>query len=433
MTTALLSHRYDPSLNHAAPLSRQNHQPRRSEAEPRWIVDRGFWAGQWSYAIKDRLTGAPIIQLCQMQAFRASSRCTILAHRPAGTRPPWRSRPSWFFSVQMMASTRWRSQFGKYRGCFSSLRAGRTRARSGPAKNASVSSPDSPLSVTTAVPGVGRLAGWSVSICRACSRSPYSLGLARPNPVTVPSQVQISSSLAPQYQREWLGQYPYPAQPYRSERFAVTADCPHGTGVASISRSSSALPGVASASQRNAASISGASALRRSLYSDWRSSLGNRCPTCLAAARSQCRSSSKRSSTWATARHTSSASVTSGGLPGPRRLNPREGMMRSVSSTYSAVRRVSRSAITVGSRVRTCVRTPILDTLHLTVTDRSRRVAARPSRRLLDGPDTRKPAVTPVGSPCPRRPPRRSWLRSLRASPWAIWCAWRSRVPRASR
>jgi len=35
------------------------------------------------------------------------------AHRPEGMRPPWRSRPSWLFSVQMTASTRWRSQFGK--------------------------------------------------------------------------------------------------------------------------------------------------------------------------------------------------------------------------------------------------------------------------------------------------------------------------------
>ena len=41
------------------------------------------------------------------------------------------------------------------------LRAGRMRVRprSGPAKNSSVSSPDRPLSVTTAVPGAGRLAG----------------------------------------------------------------------------------------------------------------------------------------------------------------------------------------------------------------------------------------------------------------------------------
>ena len=38
MTTALLSHHYDPSLNHAAPLSSQHRQPRRSEAEPRWLL-----------------------------------------------------------------------------------------------------------------------------------------------------------------------------------------------------------------------------------------------------------------------------------------------------------------------------------------------------------------------------------------------------------
>jgi len=97
--------------------------------------------------------------------------------------------------------------------------------------------------------GAGR---WAVRrrssrICRVAFCSPNSLGLARPNPVTVPSQVQISSSLAPQYQREWLGQYPYPAQPARSERFAVRTDWPHGTGVASISRTTSAVCGVASA------------------------------------------------------------------------------------------------------------------------------------------------------------------------------------------
>ena len=68
--------------------------------------------------------------------------------------------------------------------------------------------------------------------------------------------------------------------------------CPHGMGVASISRSSSALPGVTSASHRSAASISGAAALTRSLYSLWPSSRGNRCPTRRGAARSQCRSSS---------------------------------------------------------------------------------------------------------------------------------------------
>ena len=97
----------------------------------------------------------------------------------------------------------------------------------------------------------------------------------------------------------------------------MRADWPQATGVASISRSSSALPGVASASQRSAASISGARSFSRSLYSLCASSRGNRCPTRRGAARSQYRSSSNRSRTCATAIHTSSASVTSGGPPWP--------------------------------------------------------------------------------------------------------------------
>jgi len=65
-----------------------------------------------------------------------------------------------------MASTRWRCQFGKGLGVVSSLRAGRIRVRPRPglAKNASVSSPARPLSVTTAVPGAGRLAGLVVTV-----------------------------------------------------------------------------------------------------------------------------------------------------------------------------------------------------------------------------------------------------------------------------
>ena len=83
------------------------------------------------------------------------------AHSPAGALPPWRSRPSWFFRVQMIASMRCRSQFGKDRGVRSSLRAGRIRVRfsSGVAKNCAVSWPARPLSVMMAVPGGGRLAG----------------------------------------------------------------------------------------------------------------------------------------------------------------------------------------------------------------------------------------------------------------------------------
>jgi integrase/recombinase XerC len=69
------------------------------------------------------------------------------------------------------------------------------------------------------------------------------------------------------------------------------------------------------------------------------------------------------------ARQTSSASVTSAGRPGPRRRLPSAGMTRSVSSTYSAMRRVSRSAITEDLQGQRCVDTPILDTLHLSGTE----------------------------------------------------------------
>jgi hypothetical protein len=120
--------------------------------------------------------GASMLQLSQIAALRASSRWTMRAQSPAGTRPPCRSRPSWFFKVQMIASTRWRSQLGKTSGSGSSVRAGRIRHRPHSANNAWVAWPDRPLSVTTAEPLGGRLAGWWVSSCRACSRSPHSLG-----------------------------------------------------------------------------------------------------------------------------------------------------------------------------------------------------------------------------------------------------------------
>src|SRR5450755_4391863 len=88
--------------------------------------------------MRERLTEAPICQLNQMAVLSASRRWVMRAHSPAGTRPPWRSRPSWFFRVQMMASTRCRSQFGKYRGallvfagwadqCQAQVRAGEER------------------------------------------------------------------------------------------------------------------------------------------------------------------------------------------------------------------------------------------------------------------------------------------------------------------
>ncbi len=53
-------------------------------------------AQRWSQAIREGLAGAPTIWLYQMQALTAGSRGTVRARNPAGTRPPWRSRPGWF-------------------------------------------------------------------------------------------------------------------------------------------------------------------------------------------------------------------------------------------------------------------------------------------------------------------------------------------------
>ena len=74
----------------------------------------------------------------------------------------------------MIACTRWRSQFGKYLGSFSSLRAGRIKVRPSPglAKNASVCSPAKPLSVAMTAPGPGAWAGWGSSMERNPSLLP---------------------------------------------------------------------------------------------------------------------------------------------------------------------------------------------------------------------------------------------------------------------
>ena len=84
------------------------------------------------------------------------------------------------------------------RGRGSSVRAGRIISSPRSARNRSVAAPARPLSVTTALPAGGRLAGWETSSRRTASRSPTSLGLAKPNPVTVPSAVQNNLSLTPQ-------------------------------------------------------------------------------------------------------------------------------------------------------------------------------------------------------------------------------------------
>jgi hypothetical protein len=75
----------------------------------------------------------------------------------AAHRPPWCSRPGWLFRVQMIASMRWRSRFGKIPGSCSSRRAGRTSVSSRPTRNSSKSAPAKPLPATIVVPGRGVL------------------------------------------------------------------------------------------------------------------------------------------------------------------------------------------------------------------------------------------------------------------------------------
>ena len=181
------------------------------------------------------------------QALRAGHRCTILAHSPAGTRPPWRSRPSWFFSVQMIASTRCRSQFGSTRGVFSSLQG---RPDQGQAQ------------VVAGEEGLGLLAGQAlVGDDGGAGRRAVS-GLVRehlPGLLAFAEELGVGQAEAgdgavagadraaawpPSTSASGWGSTSSPPIPYRSERFAVTADCPHGIGVASISRSISADPGV---------------------------------------------------------------------------------------------------------------------------------------------------------------------------------------------
>jgi hypothetical protein len=59
----------------------------------------------------------------------------------------------------------------------------------------------------------------------------------------MPSAVVTRYSFSPQYQRECEAQKPYPASPANAERFTVSRGVPHGTGVASNSRRSSAPDG----------------------------------------------------------------------------------------------------------------------------------------------------------------------------------------------
>jgi hypothetical protein len=79
------------------------------------------------------------------------------------------------------------------------------------------------------------------------------------------AEVATRCSRSPQNQREWLAQYPYSAQPARSERRAVSRERPHSTGVQSTTQTSSVHKLVSAASSRIKVVISTAAARSRRL------------------------------------------------------------------------------------------------------------------------------------------------------------------------
>jgi hypothetical protein len=188
--------------------------------------------------MRERLTGAPVCQLCQMQALSASSRCTMRADSPAGTRPPWRSRPSWFFKVQMIASTRDRLNLLAQPvreapgGLF--VCAGRADQH-----QAQVPAGEEPLGL---LPGQALIddhggcpaPGGSPSGVRASAgpaRVPRT-GWGWPDSTRSRSRRRCRSTSAwrPSISGNGWGSSRTRAHPYRSERRAVRTQCPHGTG-----------------------------------------------------------------------------------------------------------------------------------------------------------------------------------------------------------
>src|SRR5262245_13500763 len=114
-------------------MSRQNRQPRRSEAEPRWIVDREIWAG-WLVVVRDQgaLDGRADLPVAPDDGVERQQALDIAGPQAGGDAAAVAFEAELVLRVQMIASMRWRSQFGKYLGVFSSVRAGRIRVSSRP-------------------------------------------------------------------------------------------------------------------------------------------------------------------------------------------------------------------------------------------------------------------------------------------------------------
>ncbi len=81
----------------------------------------------------------------------------------------------------------------------------------------------------------------------------------------MPVGVHTRYRRSPRKNREWLAQYPYPAQPARSDRFTVGRERPHSTGVESMIQWLSNRKSVSVARSRMAR-LAGGSAARSRLF-----------------------------------------------------------------------------------------------------------------------------------------------------------------------
>src|SRR3984957_3401149 len=179
--------------------------------------------------------------------------------------------------------------------------------------------------------------------CRSSVLAP-----ARAKPTGRPCRVVTRCSRSPQNQREWEAQYPYCAQPARSERLAVSLERPHSTGVESTTQTSSAHRLVPAARTRMQCRISPAAGRSRLLYPGCCGRYGNRCLRWACAYRTHRASEVNPSSACSTARVTSSASLSWGAMPtaGLSGASCGDSFSRSSVLTYSAVARVSRLFVT---------------------------------------------------------------------------------------
>jgi len=179
-----------------------------------------------------------------------------------GHGPPWRSMPSWFFSVQMIASTRLPEPVRKVPGTFVFAgRADQVQAEAGAGRR----TPRYPRPARPLVGhdgGTGRRAVGGPVVEHLPGLVTLAIQLrVGPGQTRSPSPRRCTSASAwpPQYQaRMRRAVNRTRPTPNRPDRRAVTADWPHGTGVASSSRTSSApRPAWQAASHRSAASSSG--------------------------------------------------------------------------------------------------------------------------------------------------------------------------------